>query len=279
MASSKSIILDGFKESFSAIWKNKLLFLLLFILQLVFFALISYVNLNYQTKILESAKAITDYLNKQQLDEASLAKNVLEQKSILGDDPLSVSRNFNEMLKNFREYLIYLFLLLLLFISIMWALTHGLIHKINFKKTLKNLLKIFVVLLFYLSLIFLFFFSLFNISIADITMESSTFFVKYLVFLIFSVILAFFMFVSLALAGKTELGKIVQKTLSVGIKKIHYVLLVYFINIALLIIPVILIYDFIEKNQIVLFASIALFILVIIFSRIFMVNVIEKLEI
>jgi len=274
----KNIILNSIKESFSLIWKNKSLFILLFILQIIFFAFFFYMNMSYQTKILESAKAITDYLSQQRLDEASVASSILEQKSILGDDPLLISRNFNEIVKNFRLYLIYIFLLLILYISISWVITNKLVHNINFKKLAKHFFKIFIALLFYLGFIFLFFFSLFNISFTGIAAESSKLLAKYVPFLIFSIILAYFMFVSLALLHNTESKNIVQKTLVVGIKKFHYVLAVYFINILLFGMSISLLYYFIEKNLFILLLSILLMIFSFVFGRIFMVKVVEKLS-
>lgn len=274
----QNIFFGAFKESFLAIWKNKLFFALLFVLQILFFAAFSLVNLNYQMKILENAKAITDYISQQKIDEASVAEKIMQQKSILGDEALSISRNFNEMLGNFRLYLFYLFLLLLFFMSIMWALSHKLTNNIDFKKTLKNLSKILVVLLFHIGLVFLFFYLLFNISIADIAAESSKFFLKYILFLVASIILAYFMFISLALAGKTELNEIVQKTLSIGIKKMHYLSLVYFVNIFLLGISAFLLYYFVERNAFVVFLSMVLIVSTAIFSRILLINVVEKLD-
>ena len=271
-----SILFNSLKESFAVIWKNKLIFLLLLVLQVLFFAVFSLVNVNYQMRILENAKAITDYISQQNIDEAAIAEKIMQQKSILGDDPLSIGRNFNELLKNFRIYLFYLFLLLLLFMSILWVLSHKLMDK-NSKKMLKNLSKIFVVLLFYIGAIFLFFYSLFNISIGDIAAGSSKFFVKYLLFLAVSVILLYFMFVSLALINKTELREIVQKTLVVGIKKIYYILPAYFINFALLVIPAYILYYFIEI-QAVLFLSMIFIVFSFVFGRVFIINVVEKLE-
>lgn len=273
----QNIILNSLKQSFISIWKNKSLFVLLFVLQIAFFIIFSVINLTYQAKILGNIQAITSYLSQQKLDEASATDNLLQQKSLLGDDPLLISRNFNEMVKNFRLYLIYAFVLLITFISTAWAITHRLFHKFNSKQFAKNFFSIFVILLFYLGLIFLFFFSLLNISAVQLTTPSQLL-IKYVPFFIFSIILAYFMFVSLALVSKTGLKNIVQKTLSIGIRKIHYILAVYFINIFFFIIPIILIYYFIESNLFILVLSLMLMIFSFVFGRVFMVSVVEKLE-
>ncbi len=273
----QNIILNSLKQSLISIWKNKSLFVLLFILQVVFFIIFSVINLTYQAKILTNIQAITSYLSQQKLDEASATANLLQQKSLLGDDPLLISRNFNEMVKNFRLYLIYAFILLVIFISMAWVITHRLSYKFNSKQFAKNFFNIFLVLLFYLGLIFLFFFSLLNISVVQLATPSQLL-IKYVPFFIFSVILAYFMFVSLSLSHYTELKNIVQKTLSIGIRKMRYILAAYFINIFLFIMPIILLYYFIEKNLFILILSLMLMIFSFVFGRIFMVSVVEKLE-
>lgn len=273
----KNIILSSVKQSFALIWRNKSLLALLFALQIIFFVILFFINLTYQTRILESAQAITDYLSKQRLDEVSVASNILKQKNILGDDPLMISRNFNEMVKNFRIYLIYIFVLLIAFASLSWAITNRLIHNADFKQLTKIFSRIFIVLLFYLGLIFIFFFYLFNISFAEIATVSGLT-TKYIPFLIFSIILAYFMFISLSLIHKIELKRIFKKTLSVGIKKMHYILAVYFVNVLLFAVSIFLLYYFIEKNFFILLLSITLMIFSFVFGRIFMANVVEKLD-
>lgn len=294
----KNIILNSLKESFSLIWKNKSLFALLFALQITFFAIFFSISLTYQTRILESAKAITnytDYLSQQKLDDVSVASSILQQKNILGDDPLSISRNFKDMVKNFRLYLISIFIFLVIFMSISWMITIRMIYgKIYGKKFLcdmrvsefanslahklltKIFFKMFVILLFYLGLIFLFFFSLFSISLTGIGAESAELFTKYVPFLIFSIALAYFMFISLSLSHNTELKNIVQKTLSIGLKKAYYILAVYFINISLMAISLISLFYLFEKKSMAL--PLIFFIFSFVFGRIFMVKAVDKLE-
>lgn len=274
---SKNIILSSLRESFISVWKNKSLFAFLFILQILFFSALSYLNYTYSTKIIESSQAIYEYLGRQNLDEASAADKILQQKNILGDDPLMISRNFNEIVKNFRIYAAYAFALLVIFLSVVWALSSRLIGKIDLKFK-EIFFRNFVILLFYLGMVFLFFFSLINISIIQLTTETSKLFAKYIVFIVASIILSYFMIVSLALASKTELKNIVQKTLLIGIKKVHYILAVYFINILLLLISAFLFYYFIEKNAFALMIAILLLVFSFVIGRILMISVVDKLE-
>ena len=271
----KNIILNSLKESIKSIWKNKLLFFLLFILQILFFVILFYLSIIYQTKILDNAKAINDYISQLKLDDLSVASNMMQQKSILGDDPLTISRNFNEMVKNFKIYLMYLFILLVLSTSLSWAITFRLIHVKTFLPSAKMFLKIFIVLLFYLGLIFSFFYSLFNISLTQFAIQGSDLYIKYVPFLIISIILIYFMFISLSILHNTELKNIVQKTLKIGIKKGHYILTIYIINVSLSVISLISLFYLFEKRIMAL--PLILFIFSFVFGRIFMVKVVEKI--
>lgn len=273
----KRIILNSIREAFALVLKNKAMFALLLALQIAFLVIFLFLTSVYQLKILENARAISDYLSQQRLDEISVAEKILQQKPVLGDDPLSISRNFNEMLKNFRLYLIYSFILIVVFMSFSWAMTNKLVHKANFGRLTKNFLKISIVLLFYLGLIFSFFFLLFNISFADIA-QGSRIFAKYIPLLFFSMGLMYFMFVSLSLLHKTGLKNIVQRTLSIGIRKMHYILSAYFINIVLLGFSIFLFIYFIEKNLFILLLSIMLISFSFVFGRVFMSVVVGKLE-
>lgn len=182
------------------------------------------------------------------------------------------------MAKNFRIYLIYLFILLVIFTSLSWSITNKLIYKKNFLHTKKNFFSNLVVLFFYLLLIFLFFFSLFNITITEVVTDSTKILTKYIPFLILSLILVYFMFVSLSLLYHTNLKSIVQKTLVVGIKKFHYIFAVCFINIFLFGIYTFFLIYFIEKNLFFLLLSMLMIIFSFIFGRIFLANVVEKLK-
>ena len=164
----KSVLLISLQDSLSSIWKNKSFFALLLFLQLIFFVAFSLVNYTYQSGILENAKAISEYLSNQKLDDISITSNLLEKKNILGEDPLLISRNFSEIAQKFRGYLASIFVLLIAFTSIHWTLSIRLLHKMSFKDLIRIFLKSLVVPAVYLGIIFSFFFSLFNITLTEL---------------------------------------------------------------------------------------------------------------
>ena len=271
------IIYNSLKESLALIWKNKLLFFLLLALQAGFFAAMFQISYTYVPKMIESQRAIDEYLSNLRLDEESVASSIFEQKSILGDDPLLISRNFNDIVKNLRIYLAWIFALLIFFTSAAWAMSHKIIYKTSINQLTRNFLKIFVISLAYLGLVFAFFYSLLNISIAGAADESAKLLTKYVPFFVFSLILAYFMLVSAALAHKTELKNILQRTLIIGVKKMHYILGVFIVNIFLLSISAFLLYYFLEKSVLIMPMSIILMLSSLVFGRIFMAKAVEKL--
>ena len=273
----KNIILISLKESFSLVIKNKLFFAMLFILQIIFFGIFFAISLNYQTKILETAKEMFVSMSQQNPDDVEISSRILQQKDIFSEQA-SLTKNFSEIIRNFRFYLIYTFILLVILTSIVWTLTNKLIYKNNSTQFFNIFFKILIVSVFYLGLIFVFFFSLLNISLIEAASLLTGLFMKYVPFVIFSIILFYFMFISLPLLHKTKLNSIVQETLSIGIKKAHYVFFAYFINLLLLIIPFYLLFYFIETNFFIVVLSMLMLIFSFVFGRIFIINVVDKLR-
>jgi len=274
----KNIVLNSLKESFAAIWSNKSLFFLLVAIQIIFFVSLFFLSSFYFTKILFHSKEISDYISLLKLDDVSVAANVLEQKNLLGEDPLLISRNFSEIVKNFKLYLFYTFILLILFMSMLWSITLRLIYKDKFRQLLRIFSRNFIVALFYLGMIFLFFYSILNVSLFELAAEGIGLFKKYIPFLILSPILIYFMFISISLVHKVELKNIVQKTLSIGIKKIHYILAAYFLNILFFGISSFFYVYFIERNLFIMSLGMIFAILSFVFGRIFMIKVVDKIS-
>jgi hypothetical protein len=116
-----------------------------------------------------------------------------------------------------------------------------------------------------------------NISLTGAAGEGVKLFKNYTFFFVFSIVLLYFMFIALSL-NETKLPETVRKTLRIGIKKIHYILGAYLINILFFIVSIISFAFFLEKNLFLLLVSVILMIFSFVFGRIFMVNVVEKLQ-
>ena len=275
---SNNIFWDSLKQSFAAIWRKKSMLLLLSVLQILFFMIFITVSNVYIPKIIEHAKAISDYLTEQKLDDITITENILHQQNILGDDPLSISRNFNAIVSDFRIYLVAIFVLLSVFLSLIWTLTMKIKYKLNKKQFNNYFFKTLCTSIIYLGLIFWLFYSILNISFSQAAFEGAKLFGKYIIFFVFSIVLAYFMFISISLLHKIGLKDVVQMTLTIGLKKIHYILGIYFINIFMIILSMFLMAYFVDKIFIIALFSVLLLIFSFVFGRIFMLNVIDRLE-
>lgn len=271
----QKIIISSFLKSFGDIWKNKSMFLLLFILQVLFLYALFSTSVKYQTRILNDTQAISDYLSRQNLDEFSIAQNVMQQKEILGEDPLIISRHFSSIARNFRIYLAVMFMLFAVFLSLAWSLSCSLTRKIGFSQLKRLFARNLAAAMVCLALIFLFFYSLFSIPVGQA--DDTGIFAKYVPFLAAAPILAYFMLVSLSLPPAVSLREALQKTLGIGIKKAHYVLSAFFICIILTAVPIALLYYFFEQSLAILVFALAAMVFSLVFGRIFMANVAEKL--
>lgn len=248
------------KESFKIIRKNKRLVVLLLLSQILFFSVFFLIQSHYQLKILEETKEVMDYLD--QFEGEDL---------LLGDDPLMISRHYKSTMHNMRLLVLFTFLSLIILNNLNWALTNKIINKkTNFLKyTLKFAL---VYSIFLVLLMGVFYFAVSSsIKIAMFTGGSSP------LLNIFSVIglflLIYFMFVSLALVNQKNM---VKKLFKVGIFKVHYVLLVYAINIAVLVFFSFILFALSALHISLVIIGLILFIFSVVWTRIFLVLVLNN---
>src|SRR3989338_7170791 len=111
---SKDVVLSSLKESFLLVKKNKKAFLLVFILKILFFSLVIAVGAYYTPRILQSAQDAIDYAESLNINPDTANIGILQQKSPLGDDPLSISRNYNLIAKKMFYLLFYVFFFFLI---------------------------------------------------------------------------------------------------------------------------------------------------------------------
>jgi len=273
-----NIIFSSIKESFKTIKKNKMVFLVLFLLQLLFFSLMFFVNLYYQPKIMDSVINVMDYVSKQ---------NPEDGENILGEDPLMIHRNYEDMFYNLRLMAVWCFFIFVFVNGSIFYLISKLIYdkkfnfKICFEKGKENtkeffiyLLKFGVACLIFFLLIFSFLYSTFKGSLFSIVNSIGLFNAGYLL-IVFA--LAYFMYLAFSLLYKIK-KNIFRKLFDVGIKKTHIILLTYLINLVIILILFLLVTLLIEANLILITLVILLSILAFVWSKIFLVIVVEKLS-
>jgi len=273
-----NIILNSLKESFSLIKKHKKLIFLLFILQIISLLSLLAVNGNYQSKMLESTRSILEYIEEQNFGQNSL--DLLQQKNVLGPDPLLISRNFKNILFNLKFLVFYSLLIFILLNGFMWYITGNLIN--NKIPLFKNLIKKFpaflfrfgIVTLIFSSLIFLFTSSVLRYSINPLA-EAETNFLPYL---IGTIVLIYFIYITYPSLHKTELKNLLKRLFNVGIKKAHIVIITYFLIFLIISVLSVSLLYLLERNIFLMALSLTLIVFAFVWSRLFLVLVVDKLN-
>jgi len=271
-----NIFLNSLNQSFAALWRNKSKALILFILQILFFGLILFIGI-YQVRMIESAKAMSDYLSGQQLDDVTIANKILEQQDILGDNPELIGQSYDSIIRNFRIFLLYFFIAAIAFMSLAWALASRFDANLNsgfWKTFLRNV----AILLVSLGLIGAFFLMILNIPFSEAAFQGSKILVKYASFLLFSIIIMYFVFISLSLAWKYGLNEIMIKSLQIGIKKANYIISAYILVFILIILSLYLVFYLIDINFFASTIALISFIFSFVFGRMLVFNIVNRLD-
>ena len=155
---SKNLILNSLKESFLIIKKSKKKIFLLFVLQIFLVSLISYIGLLFLPGVFESTQEIFVYLDQQNFDDTTIGLDILQQKNPLGDDPLLVGRNYDNIVYNLKLFVSYSLLVFIMLNGFIWFLTSNLTNKKNItvKGFFMYAIKFGLVTLIFSSLIYLF---------------------------------------------------------------------------------------------------------------------------
>ena len=276
-------IKESLQESFQIIKKNKKAFLLLFILQAAFISLISLINISYQTKMLQSTQAIIEYLDELKFDQTSVGLDILEKKSPLGPDPLLISRNFNSILYNLKFLIFYSLAAFILLNGFIWFLTGNLVSKnpfnlkkmkIFFKSFFIYIIKFGLIALISSFLIYLFGYSTLKSFLNPLSAQNANF----MPLLLITLAILYFIYIAFPLLYNAKLKNILKHLFKIGIKKAHIVLSAYLIIILAISLFSLLFFYLIEKNLFLLLASTAFIVLILVWARIFLILVVEKLS-
>ena len=274
---SKNLILNSLKESFLIIKKSKKKIFLLFVLQIFLVSLISYIGLLFLPGVFESTQEIFVYLDQQNFDDTTIGLDILQQKNPLGPDPLLVGRNYDNIIYNLKLFVSYSLFIFILINGFIWFLTSNLMNKKNL--TVKNffmyVLKFGFATLIFSLLIYLFLNSTIK-SLINPLAETQT--NNFILPLLITLALFYFMYLSVSSLNKLEFRNILKNLFRIGVKKGHIILLTYIMIVLVISVFSFLLFYLIERNLFLLFISIILFISSIIWARIFLISVVDKLS-
>ncbi len=120
----------------TALFSQKKLFLLLFLLQFLFIGLMAVIALNYQLRLFNDLQQVIDPLQKANLDQASL-----EAGNPVLDDLLPLLRGYRQLSVHVRQLAWWLALLFLGGNGLLWGLSFSLIQKRPLKELFQIWLK------------------------------------------------------------------------------------------------------------------------------------------
>lgn len=261
----KNILITSLKKPFALINSHRNLFALLFVLQFIFFVVMFYVNIHYQTKIMEDAQVIVNILDKQQLTDEDVAMNLLGQGELI-EDSASLYSASRAVAKNVGILAGLCFIIYITIGGLLWAFTDQFINKKDMKQLFTYIGKFMVITIAYSIITFL----LLMQAGSGLKDGSS---ISYLWIGLIPFVF-YFAFISYALVGRLNLKEIMKQTFSVGAKKAHYILLVYLINMILLAMMGLAMYLALERMIFLLTLSLILFLLAYVWARIFLIEAI-----
>ena len=279
--SPKHMVISSLKESFLLIKKNKREFLLIFILQGLFFSLVIMANAYYVPQILQSAEDVIGYAEALNINPQAANIGILQKKNPLWDDPLLISRNYNEIIKNSLFLLLSVFAVFALVNGLVWYLASNIEKSKSLKSlfSLKNLLsyllRFFAVAMVLSAFLYIFAYNLVNIAFSSFLSVKPADFIP---LLLIAAIAIYFIYISIPLLGKIKLRRLAKSSFSIGTKNFISVITSYLIILMLIILSFLLIFYLLELNLFLLLIAGLLSVFVFAWAKIYFSVVVKKLS-
>ena len=276
--SPKHMVISSLKESFLLIKKNKREFLLIFILQGLFFSLVIMANAYYVPQILQSAEDVIGYAEALNINPQAANIGILQKKNPLGDDPLLISRNYNEIINNSLFLLLSVFSIFVLIDGWVWYLASNMGKSKNLfslKNSLSYLLEFFVAAMVLSAFLYIFAYNLVNIAFSSFLSVKPADFIP---LLLIAAIAIYFIYISIPLLGKIKLRRLAKSSFSIGTKNFISVITSYLIILMLIILSFLLIFYLLELNLFLLLIAGLLSVFVFAWAKIYFSVVVKKLS-
>ena len=276
--SPKHMVISSLKESFLLIKKNKRAFLLIFILQGLFFSLVIMANAYYVPQILQSAEDVIGYAEALNINPQAANIGILQKKNPLGDDPLLISRNYNEIINNSLFLLLSVFSIFVLIDGWVWYLASNMGKSKNLfslKNSLSYLLEFFVAAMVLSAFLYIFAYNLVNIAFSSFLSVKPADFIP---LLLIAAIAIYFIYISIPLLGKIKLRRLAKSSFSIGTKNFISVITSYLIILMLIILSFLLIFYLLELNLFLLLIAGLLSVFVFAWAKIYFSVVVKKLS-
>jgi len=232
-----------FYKTFQAIWKRKFLFLTLFIVQLIYLSLISYVVVDYQLVIFEDLTKISTPFENMELE----AENMDSLGELVGQYG-AVHAAYRSLLNHLFGLASWLALLFVVPNAILWIgsgflLSKGWNKKTNWKNKLVTLSKSWLKYLISAFIIFIPFLIVAYFATISIVQIAEGFIpVMSYVLLGLFFFLAYLLLVCFSLITISNWKHFLQAIVKVAFKKIHYSIVMFLLSLIFIFLPMLLFY-------------------------------------
>ncbi len=255
----------GFKYTFQAIRKNKLIFLLLLALQIITLVSLAFSSVHYQVKIFEDLEKVVGPLEQANYDAESIKAGEPFMENIY-----EVYMSYKSMTKNIYEFALLLLGIFLILNGASWVLTHQLL-KTKLKEIPQQWLKFIIsTLALIVPFLIICYLLIKGLTAIGIGLESFGVIAQILVYSSF--VLYYFLLVSFTFIDYKSWKTFLKKFYFCSIKKIYLTLIVLLINLILFLASLYLIYINLSNERFPLMMLFSLiFVIVLVILRIYWV--------
>ncbi len=270
----RNIFISSAKNSWKRIMDHKLLSFSIIFLQIIFLGLWFANQLYFQVQINDKLVTVFEKAEKELPSEQNITTGFFSGTPLVSQNFFTIEDDFQELVSLLRNFLIVAAIIFSVVNGVVWTATSGLFVQKKWKEYLQDYGTFVIVS----ACFFLFLVVVFQASIASLSFETpDRFTTSTFMFIIVSFIIYYFMNVSFALIGKKSLKELPLATLSIGVKKIIYIILLYCFIFLCYLIPLYLMVTFIE-HIFVITLVILLLLLIMFILRVFFIEFVHQLD-
>lgn len=265
--------MNSIKESFILIKKNRLAFSIIFALQALLFIIIVFAGTGYIGKIIESSSGMIDYAESLNLNGENAQISMMQQQNIFGEDPLLISRSYNEIIASFSALILVLFLSFFVLNGLMWYFASSIGAKKIF--SLRNisayLLKFSVIALLVFSAFLALLYSSMLVFFSEFLSSDPK---KPLLLLVALPILIYFLYISMPIVRNSGFKQSAKKAFDAGRR--FPILMSCILILSLIGMSSFLVFYLLESNLLLLLASIFFFVSVFSWAKVYFSVAVRK---
>ncbi len=252
-------------EAVKGVKRNKKLFAVLVLVQILFIVSSAFVGVKYQVKIYDNVQGIAETMEKLEQEEVPEE----EMEGMMGE-MLAVAQHYKEMVQNIFKMVLLIFICFLFFNGFSWSFSNHLVKRKGWLKCWGKFVLVSLLFLVPVSLISYFILK----SLIGAEMELFGWGVKAVSWIF--LIAGYFLVVGFCLLDE-GFWKLLKKIFMIGVKKAHWVLLGLLFGLSAVLISLTFVYLSLG-NVLLMFLSALVLVVVLVFEKLFLIGVVEGIK-